>query len=162
MDKQTMSPIGDDSNTISYRKILSHAKGGFVEIHVTGKHTLYGYITNIMYDYFTFYSPVYKTMLVSLNHMKWLTPYDSDRTPYSLKKDQLPVNPTNIPLSRTLEEQLKKFEVKLVVFDVGEKSDRVGLLNKIESKTVELITAREEKVYLNQKHLKTVHMPWLD
>ncbi|HEX7065112.1 MAG TPA: DUF2642 domain-containing protein [Bacillales bacterium] len=159
---KTESPISDDLNKISYRKILGNAKGGFVEIYVTGKQTIHGYITNIMNDYFTFYSPVYKTMFISMDHMKWLMPYNSVRTPYSLKKDQLPVIPSSISLSRTLEEQLKKIEGKLVVFDIAENPDKIGLLQKIENKTIELITAREERIYLNQRHLKTVHMPWLE
>lgn len=162
IDKKSMAPIEDDSNTISYRKILSNAKGGFAEIYVTGEQTLHGYITNVMNDYFTFYSPVYKTMLVSLDHMKWLTPYQNGRTPYDLNNNQFPVTPSNISLSRTMEEQLKKFVGKLVVFDAAERPEKIGLLSQIEGKLVELITAREEKVYLNLKHLKTVHLPWLD
>lgn len=159
IDRESESPIGSDLNSISYRKILNNGKGVFVEIYVTGKQSLHGYITNIMNNYFTFYSPVYKTMLISLDHMKWLIPYNGIRTPYSLSREQLPVIPANISLSRTWDEQLKKLEGQLVVFDIAETSDKIGLLKSVENNILELITAPEENIYWNLKHIKTVHLP---
>lgn len=158
-DSKMSSPIRNDTDTISFRKILNNAKGLFVEIYVTGNLSLHGYILNILNNYFTFYSPVYKLMFIALEHVKWLVPYNDAQTPYSLRAHELPLNPATISLSRTLEEQLKKLEGKLVVFDIATTPRHIGLLRKAEQNMVELVTARNEIVYWNQKHLKTVHLP---
>lgn len=159
LDKRKSSPIRNDTETISFRKILNNAKGMFVEIYVTGNLSLHGYVINILNDYFTFYSPIYKTMFISLEHVKWLIPYNDAKTPYSLSKHELPLAPEAIPLSRTLEEQIKKLEGRLVVFDIAKTPHHIGLLRKVDNNIVELITARNEIVHWNQKHLKTVHLP---
>ncbi len=159
LDKRTSSPIRNDTDTISFRKILNNAKGMFVEIYVTGNLSLHGYIINILNNYFTFYSPIFKMMFISLEHVKWLIPYNDAQTPYSLSKQELPLSPATISLARTLDEQLKKLEGKLVVFDVAKTPNHIGLLQKADNNMIELITARNEIVYWNQKHLKTVHLP---
>lgn len=43
-DSKMSSPIRNDTDTISFRKILNNAKGLFVEIYVTGNLSLHGYI----------------------------------------------------------------------------------------------------------------------
>ncbi|MFC4182517.1 DUF2642 domain-containing protein [Saccharococcus thermophilus] len=148
---------GDDS--ISYRKTLTNAKGRFVEIYVTGNKSIHGYVTAILNDYFVFYSPVYKTMLISLNHLKWLTPYQTNITPYTLGNEVLPVQPTNTPLQRSLEEQLKKLAGKLVVFDLGDHPMKIGLLKQVQNDIIELVTASGESVFWKIMHVKTVHLP---
>lgn len=158
-NKKTSSPIRNDTESISFRKILNNAKGLFVEIYVTGNLSLHGYIINILNNYFTFYSPVYKMMFIAMEHVKWLVPYNNAQTPYSLSANDLPLNPTTISLSRTLEEQLKKLEGRLVVFDIAKTPQHIGLLRKVDQNMVELVTARNEIVYWNQKHLKTIHLP---
>jgi len=158
-DKQTGIPITNEDEKISLRKVLTNAKGVFIELFVTGRLSLHGYVTNILNNYFTFYSPIYKTMFISLEHVKWLTPYKHVQTPYSLSSHEFPLHPSNIPLSRTLEEQLKKWEGHLVVFDLGQTPHHIGLLRKVENSLIELITARNETVHLNQKHIKTIHLP---
>jgi hypothetical protein len=152
-------PFNDENHTISYRKTLLNAKGRFVEIYVTGNKSIHGYITNILNDYFVFYSPVYKTMFVSLNHLKWLTPYQTNITPYTLGNEVLPVKPTNIPMQRSLEEQLKKIEGSLVVFDVGDHPMKIGLLKQVKNNVAELVTASGESVYWKIMHIKTIHIP---
>lgn len=152
------APFNSDDQ-ISYRKILNNAKGLFVEIYVCGNQSIHGYITSILNDYFVFYSPVYKTIFISLNHLKWLIPYTENNTPYSLDNKQLPVNPTKLTLSRTFDEQLKKLENQLVVFDIGDKANKAGLIKKINNNMIELISANGEKVYWRLHHIKTVHLP---
>ncbi|MFC0272716.1 DUF2642 domain-containing protein [Metabacillus herbersteinensis] len=154
--KQT---ITDDTEKIAYRKVLNNAKGMFVEIYVTGNKSIHGYITNILTDYFVFYSPVYKTMFISLHHLKWMIPYSSSLTPYTLGNDVLPVQPSTIPLLRTFEEQLKKYQGKLVVFDSGEHPNKIGLLKDIRNNIVELITANGETMFWKLTHLKSAHLP---
>lgn len=151
------SIIKDSSDSISYRKILNNAKGRFVEIYVTGNNSIHGYITRVLNDYFIFYSPVYKTMFISLNHLKWLTPYSTNLTPYTL---ELPAQLSNIPISRTFEEQIKKQEKKLVVFDLGDHPNKTGLLNSVNNdNTLELITANGEPIYWKLAHIKSMHLP---
>lgn len=149
----------DEDDMISYRKTLTNAKGRFVEIYVTGNKSIHGYVTAILNDYFVFYSPVYKTMFISLNHLKWLTPYQTNITPYTLGNEVLPVKPTDIPLQRSLEEQLKKFEGQLAVFDLGDHPTKIGLLKQVKNNIIELVTASGEAVFWKIIHVKTVHLP---
>jgi hypothetical protein len=151
--------IIDKGEKISYRKILTNAKGRFVEIYVTGNKSIHGYITSILNDYFVFYSPVYKTMFISLHHLKWLTPYSTNLTPYTLNNEALPVQPTSLPLARSFEEQLKKFEGKLVVFDTGDNRDKIGLIKTVNNNIIELINANGETIFWKLHHLKSVHLP---
>ncbi len=152
-------PFQNEKETISYRKILNNAKGQFLEIFVTGNRSIHGYITSVLNDYIVFYSPVYKTLFISMQHLKWLIPYSSQLTPYTLSNAALPVVPSNIPLSRSFEEQLKKFEGQLLVFDLGDNPIKVGLLKSISNNIVELVTAGGQTIYWKLMHLKTVHIP---
>jgi hypothetical protein len=154
-----VTPINEDQTVISYRKTLINAKGRFLEIFVTGNKSLHGYVTNVLNDYFSFYSPIYKTMLISLNHLKWFTPYQTELTPYTLDTRALPVKPSGITLQRSLEDQLKKIEGNLVVFDIGDHPLKIGLLNLVEDNIAELIIANGESVFWKVTHIKSIHLP---
>jgi hypothetical protein len=151
--------LAEGMESISFRKILLNAKAMFAEIYVTGDLSFHGYITSVLSDYFVFYSPVYKTMFIPLYHLKWLNLYNQDMTPYTLTSESLPVNPTKVPLQRSLEEQLKKSEGKLVVFNGGSDPMEIGLLKKVENNLVQLVMATGELVYLKLHHIKSVHFP---
>jgi hypothetical protein len=154
------SNIKDSSDSISYRKILNNAKGRFVEISVTGNQSIHGYITRVLNDYFIFYSPIYRTMFISLNHLKWLAPYRTNLTPYTLDDQTLPIQLSNIPISRTFEEQIKKQENKLVVFDMGNHANKIGLLHSVNNDNIiKLIKANGEPIYLKLAHIKSMHLP---
>ena len=152
-------PFQNEKETISYRKILNNAKGQFLEIFVTGNRSIHGYITSVLNDYIVFYSPVYKNVFVSMQHLKWLIPYSNALTPYTLSNTVLPVVPSSIPLARSFEEQLKKYEGKLLVFDLGDNPSKVGLVKNISNNIVNLTTAGGQTVFWKLMHLKTVHMP---
>ncbi|HEU5139366.1 MAG TPA: DUF2642 domain-containing protein [Bacillales bacterium] len=158
IDRPNESPILEQSEAISLRKVLYNAKGMFTEIFVTGQ-SLHGYITSIMNNYFVFYSPVYKTMCIPLQHLKWLTPYNEGQNPYGLSQQDLPLRPTNLTVARTFEEQLKKFTGKMVVFDTGKSRNKIGKLQTIDHNLVELVLANNETICLNLHHVKTVHFP---
>jgi len=151
-------PLETESQGISFRRMLTNAKGRFVEVYVTGNQSIHGYLTSIMNDYFVFYSPVYKTVFISMNHVKWLIPYPENATPYSLERQSLPVNPVKIPLARSFDEQCKKLENQLVVIDGGNSSGKIGLLQKAINKKLILITAERETVYRNLEHVKTIYL----
>ena len=53
------------------------------------------HITGIMNNYFVFQSPVYKTMYISLNHLKWLIPYAQNDKPYGLDNHTITLQPNN-------------------------------------------------------------------
>jgi hypothetical protein len=144
---------------ISYHKTLLNAKGIFTEIYVTGGKSLHGYITEVLSDYLVFYSPIYKTIFISLNHLKWLMPYKQNTTPYTLSNKELPINPPSIPLLHSFEEQLKKSEGKLVVLDTQATSMKVGVLKKVNNGFIELTIVNGESIYVNLDHIKSLHLP---
>ncbi|WP_010283762.1 hypothetical protein [Bacillus timonensis] len=148
-----------ETDVVSYRKALTVAKGMHVQIYVTGKKAIHGTLGSIMNDYFVFHSPVYKTMYIPLNHIKWLIPYPANKTPYSLDKDSPSLAPElSIPVARSFTEQLKKLENKLVMIDVGEHSDKIGVLQKFRNNKITLISADGERIYRNVEHIKTIHL----
>jgi hypothetical protein len=158
--------ISDPSETslekiesISYRETLLNTKGIFTEIYVTGGKSLHGYITEVRSDYFVFYSPIYKTIFISLTHLKWLTPYKQNMTPYTLSNKKFPANPFSDPLLHSFEEQLKEFEGKLIVLDTQATSMKVGLLKEVKNGFVELTIVNGESIYLNLDHIKSLHLP---
>jgi hypothetical protein len=153
------APLDYQTESLSFRKILQHAKGRFVEIYVSGNKAIHGYLTSIMNDYFVFHSPVYKAMFISMNHLKWLIPYAPDRTPYSLGNPSFLVNTVPITLSRTFEEQCKKLEGGFVVFDLGDHPNKIGFLQKADHQIMQVVTADGEKVCWNLQHLKSVYRP---
>lgn len=152
-------PIDCDTDTLSFRKILNQAKGMFVELFVSGNKPIHGYLTSIMNDYFVFYSPVYKGMFISMNHLKWLIPFPPALTPYTLSNQALPVHPVQIPLSRTFEEQCRKLAGNIVVFDLGDNPDKIGLLHKGDGQMIELVNGKGDKIDWNLQHIKTVYVP---
>jgi hypothetical protein len=159
LDDPSEKSLANDEESISYRTILANAKGRFTEIFVTGNITLHGYIFNVRSDYFAFYSPIYKTMLISLQHLKWLIPYNLKTPPYTLSNEKLPEIPYNSPLLPSLEEQIKKWTGELVVFDMGEDPMKIGLLKSVKTSMVELVVASGATVYLKLSHIKTAHLP---
>ncbi|QIZ08843.1 DUF2642 domain-containing protein [Priestia megaterium] len=156
-DPPSEKPITSDS--ISYRKILTSAKGLFVEVYVTGNKSIHGYLTSIMNDYFVFHSPAYKTMYISMNHVKWLIPYPPNTTPYSFENQNLPLKPVYPTLARSFEQQLKKLENQLIIIDGGYNEEKIGLLQKVQNNKMILITAKGEKLFRNLEHIKTIQLP---
>lgn len=148
-----------DNDSISLRKILYNAKGVFSEIFVTSNQSIHGYVTNVMNDYFTFFSPVHKTMFIPLQHLKWLIPYPHNHRPYSLSNENLPLTPSAIPASRTFEEQCKRHIGKVAVFDLGKHPNKVGKLVNVQNGYVEIVIARNKTIYTNLQHIKSVQFP---
>lgn len=143
----------------SYRNTLNKVKGQFIEVYVTGGRSIHGYVTNVLNDYIVFFSPVFKILFISMHHLKWFTPYSTEQTPYTLDNSQLPVVPSKVPLVRNFEEQIKKNIGELVIFDMGEVPEKVGLLKGVSNNIIELINASGEPVIWKLNHLKTMHLP---
>lgn len=141
---------------LSFRKVLTTAKGMFVEIYIASNQSIHGYVTSIMNNYFVFYSPIFKTMYVTLSHVKWIIPYPTDQRPYGLDNQNLPVQPTSLSLARTFDMQVERLTNEVVVFDMGETENVIGKINRVEGNIVELQVARDFPVYLNLNHIKSV------
>jgi hypothetical protein len=152
------TPIYNHNEEISLRKTLTAAKGIFTEIYVTSNQALHGYIISIMNNYFVFYSPIYKTMFISLNHLKWLIPYTNNQRPYGLSNASLPVSPSSLSFARSFEVQLEKLIGELIVFNIAENENVIGKIQSINNNFVELISAKEDPIYINFQHIKTMHM----
>ncbi|MDQ6595886.1 DUF2642 domain-containing protein [Bacillus salipaludis] len=152
-------PIELETQSISFRKILNNAKGRFVQVYVTGNKSIHGYLTSILNDYFVFHSPAYKTMFISMQHVKWLIPYPENATPYNLSKESIPLIPAAAPLARTFEEQMKKLENQMVILDGGDHPEKIGLLQKVRNNKMTIVTAERETVYRNLEHIKTIQLP---
>lgn len=148
-----------DHTDIAYRKILMNAKGVFTEISIHGSKSLHGYVTSIMNDFFIFFSPVYRSVYVSMDHVKSISPYEGNATPYFMSKDRFPLQPSGMTLSRTFEQQLKKFEGELIILDLGEDPHKIGRLSAFENQILELITANGQHVFIHANHVKTIHLP---
>lgn len=153
------SPDKSLNESLSFRKILNNARGLFSEIHIANNQSIHGYIVTVMNNYLVFYSPVFKTVYISLQHLKWLIPYTQQQSPYALSKENLPVNPYSLPLARTFEEQLKKLLNQIVILDLGTDNNKIGQLKIIENSIVKLITARQMPSFVNLRHIKTIHLP---
>lgn len=149
----------EETNAFSYRNSLNMVRGKFIEVYVTGGRSIHGYVTNVLNDYIVFFSPVFKTLFISMHHLKWFTPYSTEQTPYTLDNSQLPVVPSNVSLVRNFEEQIKKYIGQLVIFDMGEVPDKVGLLKGVSNNIIELINATGESIIWKLNHLKTMHLP---
>ncbi|MBO1515210.1 DUF2642 domain-containing protein [Metabacillus bambusae] len=152
-------PLETESDTLSVRKILNNSKGMFSEIVVANDQAIHGYVTNIMNDYFVFYSPVFHTMYISLQHLKWLIPYRSNQVPYALERATFTSYPSTLSLARSLDAQIKKMFGNIVIFDLGENVRKIGQLRSFQNNMLELVTAREEVTYVNARHVKSVHIP---
>jgi hypothetical protein len=153
-------PLEKQADSIEYRKMLINATGMFVELYVIGNHTIHGYLKSVMNDFLVLISPDYNAVWISLNHIKYLIPYNNDSTPYLVKKEHfLLEKPANVTLADTVEQQLKKLVGQFIVLDFGENSNKIGLLKKYEDQILELSTVKGSSVYIYLEHVKTIHLP---
>ncbi|MGG0657715.1 DUF2642 domain-containing protein [Rummeliibacillus pycnus] len=156
IDEPSEPPSIIDKEDLTLTQVLTQAQGMYIEIYVTGRLPLHGYISNIMDDYIVFQSPIYKSLYIALKHLKWLIPYSSNKRPYELAEKTFDILPNNEPLPNTLESQVEKMQYKLVVINNGEEIHYIGKLNNVVGKIVEIKTARSTSAYLNMDHFKTI------
>lgn len=152
-------PFEPQSEPISYRKVLLNAKGIFSEVFISGRQTIHGYVTSVMNDYFVFYSPVHHSIVISLDHLKYLVPYPPHSTPYGLTPEQFPLKPSPVSLSRTFEQQVRKLIGEFVVLDLGEHPHKIGVLKGLEDGMLAIANASGQTTYIHFNHVKTIHLP---
>jgi len=142
-------PFEPQSEPISYRKVLLNAKGMFSEVYISGSQSIHGYVTSVMNDYFVFYSPVYHSIVISLDHLKYLVPYPPHSTPYGLTPEQFPLKPSPVSLSRTFEQQVRKLIGEFVVLDLGEHPHKIGVLKGLDDGMLAIANASGQTVYIS-------------
>lgn len=150
----------EELESITFSNVLTNAKGIFTEISVIRNLSFHGSIIDVLGNYLVFNSPIYNMMLIHLDHLKWLIPYQQNNSPYTVSKESRAVSPSNDPFLPSLEEQLKKEVGKLVVLDGGVDPLKIGLLKKLENNLLELVIANGETVYLQLNHIKSAHLPY--
>ncbi|CAH0137683.1 hypothetical protein SRABI96_00398 [Peribacillus sp. Bi96] len=159
IDEEIGSGEVPEIDETSFRKLLMNAKGMFVEIMLTKKDSVHGYIVGIMNNYFVFYSPVFKTMFISMDHLKWLSVCDDVNGPYGLNKAEQLAQVSTISWARTLEEQVKKLANKLVVLDLGMHPKNIGKISTVKNGIIEMADAHGEEIFVNMRHVKSFHFP---
>jgi hypothetical protein len=146
-----------ESAEISFPLILEHAKMAFCEIYLADHQMMYGHIADIQSDYFVFMSPLDKMMMIPSIHLKWISPFESSATPYSLKRKLIdPQNQSKLTFAQTFEEQLKLQEGSIISINDGLRTNKVGYLHKFENHILELVAADEIKHYYLDQHIKNV------
>ncbi|MEJ9229113.1 DUF2642 domain-containing protein [Peribacillus butanolivorans] len=158
-DEEIEMGVDPEISKTSFRKLLMNAKGMFVEILLAKKNPVYGYIVGIMNNYFVFYSPVFKTMFISMDHLKWLTVCDEEKGPYGLNKSEQLLQVSTLSWARTLEEQLKKLTNKLVVLNLGRHPMDIGKISHLQDSIIEMVNAQGDTVFVNMRHVKSFHFP---
>lgn len=149
--------VRSDEEEISCHSILSRARGLFCEINLAQHQTMYGYMADIQTDYFIFVSPLSKIMMIPHIHLKWMSPYASEVTPYSLNGGQFdPLKSLNLTVAKTFEEQLKQQEGSIISLNEGLNTNKIGLLQKMENGFLELVAADENKHYYLIQHIINV------
>ncbi|MFX3636538.1 MAG: DUF2642 domain-containing protein [Candidatus Pristimantibacillus sp.] len=152
-------PVEYQVDHLSTRQILNQARGLFAEVYVNGNKSIHGYVNGVLNDYFVIHSPIYKSIFISLHHFKWLIPYPPSHIPYSLQHQSLSVKPINSSLPATFEEQCKKAEGSIVVYDLGSECNKVGRINQVSNGIIDLVNAEGNSTIWNIRHLKTMYIP---
>lgn len=153
------SSIGLQVEELTTAKILQEAKGLFVEIYVSGNKSIHGYLNGVMNDYFTLYSPIYGTVYVSLNHLKWLIPYPTSHVPYARSTGNAPMGQSQPNLGKTFEDTLKKEVGKMAVIDLSGASERIGVIKRVTGGIIDVVDADGNSTLLNLMHVKTMIVP---
>lgn len=149
---QVAAPKLLSNGRTSFRKSLMNAKGRHVHVLLGKSTVLYGYIMSIMNNYFVFYSPIYKTIFISMDHVKSMT-FDDMDSPYGQGKREF--QPSKLALSRTFEEQMQKLIGQLVVFDLDDLPQKAGKLLGVEDGLVNLIPADGNESFLSIRHINS-------
>ena len=147
----------DNQDELSFEKVLEQAKGRLVEIFVSGNQSLHGTITAVMNNYFVFQSPIYKTMFIPTDHIKWLIPFDQGQKLFGSEYNFSSTQATSETFASSFDKQVEKYINKFVVLNINERESFIGKINNVEEQIVEFQTARTSPIYLNMRHIKTLH-----
>jgi len=149
--------VNESKEVINLAEVLIQAKGKSVEMHVTDHHSLHGHITDIQQNYFSFYSPIYKTMYISTDHVKWLIPYAQNMNPYGIANTLDTELLNKILLKNTFAEQIGNLKDTLVILNAGGQREHLGKIIDVDDQIIEFQNARMSTTYFNLDHIKTIH-----
>ncbi|KAB7704725.1 DUF2642 domain-containing protein [Bacillus aerolatus] len=153
-DTVTSPPLAEK---LSLTEVLLAANGVFVEMSVTANQPFHGYITNTLDNYLVFFSPVYQTMLIPLQHIKWLIPYPAASRPYGFKNSMHSASSSAAKTcAPTLENQIKNMTGTFITCNIGEKESISGKLLQKEAHFIDLLTVKEQQIHINIHHIKTI------
>ncbi len=159
----TEAAAGDEGaiheKVTSLRKILTYARGLFSEVYFSSGRPIYGYVSSVMNDYFIFCSPVYHTVAVSLQHLKYISPCPATAAPYNLSPGQFTPRPSPVTLARTFEMQLRKLEGELIIFNLGMLPGETGVLATAGEQMLELTGEDGVSSYIPYEQIQSVHVP---
>lgn len=147
-----------EADALTFRKTLYQAKGLYAELGISNHRPLHGYMASVMNDFCVFHSPIHKTVVLSLRHLKYWKPYNSGEVPYGLEPEQLPLIPPSHSFARSFEQQLNKMVGKLVVLDLGERADRIGVLRRLDHYLLEVIRADGKSVFVHLDQVKAIQL----
>ncbi|MBJ6363862.1 DUF2642 domain-containing protein [Paenibacillus sp. GCM10012307] len=147
-------------NQPSCRKILTAARGVFSEIYFASGRPVHGYVSSVMNDYFIFCTPVHHTVAVSLQHLKYMSPYAPDASaPYNLSPGKLAPRPSPVTLARTFNVQLRKLEGELIVLNMGLLPSDTGVLAAAGEQMLELTGEAGGRSFIAYEQVQSVHVP---
>ncbi|QTD42956.1 DUF2642 domain-containing protein [Sporosarcina sp. Te-1] len=152
--------VPEDGEDFTLLNVLQQSLGKGIEIYVTGRHSLFGYITEILDDYFVFWSPLHKNIYVKLSHLKWLIPYPPTHKFYGMVDETSLLQVKKENNSRTFEEKVQELKNRVVMINGGESKKQIGKLNDVTDQFVEIQTAKMRSEYLNIEHIKTIYQAY--
>ncbi|ATP38736.1 DUF2642 domain-containing protein [Solibacillus sp. R5-41] len=144
---------------MTFLKVLTKSLGIYLEIHVLNNQPLHGYISNILDDYIVFQSPIYKMMFIPIRHVKIIVPNNQNQKPYLLSDGDFSINVSNENFPSTFDALIGILKNKLTVLNIGEKNNFTGLICEIKGTMIAFQTAKENIIYYNLQHIKTIHNP---
>lgn len=150
-------PLPAKSEQMSTKEIFVNASGKLIKVLLLGGTTLYGYITHVFEDYLAFQSLLYGEILIAIHHIKGIMLPTSETSPLP-DKIKIPKLKTDVQEIGTLSDRLKKLTGKIVVFNLGASSSKMGKLLHVDQYAVQFIDLTGVKAYLNLQHVKTVHL----
>ncbi|OPH57585.1 hypothetical protein BC351_03415 [Paenibacillus ferrarius] len=142
---------------INFVGVLHNAVDRFVEIYLSDHQTLHGYVKYIAQDYLVFYSALYPKLYIPIIHIKWISPYESHQTPYSMNQKNWTTDTADSSLDTlppTFGQVLKGLEGEMICLDAGLHASQIGLLEKMNDSFIELVTADENKLHFNVQHIR--------
>ncbi|WP_100330016.1 hypothetical protein [Bacillus xiapuensis] len=140
-------------------EILETAKGLFVEITVSNGHVFHGCITVVMNDYIVFFSPVFQTILIPIQHIIQLLPYPHTARPYGFKNSSSLTASTDKTFAVTFDGQLNNMTGSFLTCNIGSKDAISGKLLDKEKHCISLLTSRETEIHLNIQHIQSLMCP---
>ncbi|AZN42683.1 hypothetical protein [Paenibacillus albus] len=142
---------------ITVAKVLKEATGLFVEIFVSGNKPDHGYLRSVKKDYLILHSPIYNTIYIALDHLKWLIPYPVNHVPFAKSDSKL--MPTAITTATTFDELLNTEVGNLVCIDFGSPSERIGVISDVNNGIINFVDVEGSNTLILSRHIKTIYVP---